>query len=102
MDATRITKKRQERRLSVPELAQQLGVAKTTVYRWESGYIEKISVDRLIQIAKILETNPAYLMGWSDEDDSDEESSKECFRVNRELSSEERKLIERYIETLLD
>lgn len=101
MDATRITRKRNERNMSVTEFATRLGVAKTTVYRWESGYIEKISVDRLIQIAQVLETSPSYLMGWGDEDETEEDSSKECFTVPQKLSPDDRSKVEAYIQDLL-
>lgn len=100
MDATRITRKRNERKMSVTEFATRLGVAKTTVYRWESGYIEKISVDRLLQIAEVLDASPAYLMGWSDDEEEEEDSSKECFFVPQKLSATDRLRIEDFIQEL--
>ncbi|HHT20574.1 MAG TPA: helix-turn-helix transcriptional regulator [Tissierellia bacterium] len=98
MDASRIVQKRIERGVSAPDMARRLGVAKSTIYRYESGAIEKMPVGRLIQIAKILETTPAYLMFWTDEDEADESSIKECFEVPRRLTAKERHLISRQLD----
>lgn len=101
MDASRITQKRMERGMSIPELARRLGVAKSTIYRYESGMIEKMPVETLIQIAEILETSPAYLMFALDEDEEEQSSTKECFPVTRKLSSQERKQVTEIIEQIL-
>jgi len=101
MIASRMIEKRLERGLSVPELARRLGVAKTTVYRYESGAIEKMPVERLIEIAGILDTSPAYLMFGLEEADDTESSVKECFMLSRRLNETERKKVEQYLTRLL-
>lgn len=101
MDASRIVQKRIERGISAPEMARRLGVAKSTIYRYESGAIEKMPVERLVRIAEILETTPSYLMFWSDDEEEDESSIKECFEVARRLSAKERHLIEVQLEELI-
>ncbi|WP_301537931.1 XRE family transcriptional regulator [Streptococcus equi] len=58
--------RRLEVNVSVEELAKKLGVSKTTIYRYEKGEILKVPTEVLEKISKILNTNPAYFMGWSD------------------------------------
>jgi transcriptional regulator with XRE-family HTH domain len=48
------------------KVAEQLGVDRTTYYRYESSYIEKLPVTIVAPLAKALKTSPAYLMGWDD------------------------------------
>lgn len=49
--------------MSVDELARRIGKDRSTVYRYESGGIDKVSVDMLEPLAAALETTPAYLLG---------------------------------------
>lgn len=60
----RLKFRRKEIGLSAESVAEQLGVSPATIYRYENGDIEKVPVDRLAELAKILRTTPAYLMGW--------------------------------------
>lgn len=60
----RIKARRIELGLSVEELAKRLGKNRTTVYRYETGYIENLPIDILEPIAEALQTTPQYLMGW--------------------------------------
>lgn len=50
--------------LSAERVAEMLGVSPATIYRYENGDIEKVPGDRLGTIARVLQTTPAYLMGW--------------------------------------
>ena len=36
------------------------------IYRYESNYIEKMPTTILEPLAKVLQTTPAYLMGWEE------------------------------------
>lgn len=62
----KLKQRRQEMNVSVDELAQKLNVSRTTIYRYEKGEISKMPTDTLEKIARILNTTPAYFMGWSD------------------------------------
>ena len=59
--------RRKEIGLSAEQVAEALEISPATVYRYESGDIEKLPGDRLIPLARVLRTTPAYLMGWNDE-----------------------------------
>lgn len=64
----RIKNRRKELGLSVGDLAKKIGKNRATIYRYESSYIENMPTTVLEPIAKALNTTPAYLMGWVDEE----------------------------------
>ena len=63
----RIKQRRKELKMSANELGIKLGVNRSTIVRYESGYIEKLPIEILEPIAKALHTTPAYLMNWEEE-----------------------------------
>lgn len=60
----RMKERRKELGLSAEYVAERLGVSPATIYRYEKGDIEKMPGNILEPISKILNTTPAYLMGW--------------------------------------
>lgn len=65
----RMRQRRKEIGLSADQVAERLGVDRTTLYRYERGAISKVPSDVLAKVAQILFTSPAYLMGLSVETD---------------------------------
>lgn len=63
----RIKKRRKELGLSAEQVADKLGVSPATIYRYESNDIVNMRIDKLEPIADILNTSPAYLMGWEED-----------------------------------
>ena len=59
----RIKDIRTSRKISVDYLARELGVSKTTIYRYEDSTIEKIPVKIFDQLCLLLNVTPAELMG---------------------------------------
>ena len=59
----RIKNIRKTKKISVDYLAKELGVSKTTIYRYEDSTIEKIPVSIFDQLCVLLEVTPAELMG---------------------------------------
>lgn len=62
----RMKQRRKELGFSAEKVAERLGVSPATIYRYERGDIEKVPGDSLGGLAKILQTTPAYLMGWEE------------------------------------
>lgn len=58
----RIKRLRKEKRISVIEIANAIGVSRSNFYRYESGEIENLPYKTLIPIANILGVSPAYLL----------------------------------------
>ena len=59
----RIKNIRKSKKISVDYLASELGVSKTTIYRYEDSTIEKIPVNIFDQLCMLLDVTPAELMG---------------------------------------
>ena len=59
----RIKETRKSKKISVEYLAKELGVSKTTIYRYEDSTIEKIPVKIFDQMCQLLDITPAELMG---------------------------------------
>ena len=52
--------------LTLEQIAQQVGVGKSTVRKWETGFIENMRRDKIAKLATALHTTPSYLMGWEE------------------------------------
>ncbi|XIN06589.1 XRE family transcriptional regulator [Enterococcus faecium] len=63
----RMKLRRKELNLSADVVAEKLGVSRSTIFRYEKGDIEKLPTNILEDIAEVLKTTPAFLMGWEDE-----------------------------------
>ena len=66
--AQRIKELRQARGLTLEQVADVVGVGKSTVRKWETGMIANMRRDKIADLAKALGTTPAYLMGWEEEE----------------------------------
>lgn len=58
---------RTRRNMSAETLGKLIGVSKTTIYRYESGETDKMPVEVVRKLAKILNVSPLYIMGIEDE-----------------------------------
>ncbi len=65
--AQRIRDLRISQNLTLEQVANEVGVGKSTVRKWETGMIANMRRDKIAVLAKALHTTPAYLMGWVDE-----------------------------------
>ena len=65
--AQRIKDLRVSQNLTLEQVANEVGVGKSTVRKWETGMIANMRRDKIASLAKALHTTPAYLMGWIDE-----------------------------------
>ena len=75
--AQRIKALRQEKGLTLEQVAEVVGVGKSTVRKWETGMIANMRRDKIADLAKALGTTPAYLMGWKEENVEKESSPSE-------------------------
>ena len=61
-------KRRKELGLSLEDVAKALNVNRSTILRYESKSIEKMPIDVIPPLARILKCSPEYLMGWEDDE----------------------------------
>jgi len=65
----RIKSKRDEKGYSLQEVADKIGVTKSTVQRYEAGLIERVKLPVIAAIGDALGINPAWLLGKVDSPD---------------------------------
>ena len=62
----RIAERRKALGLTLEDIAQEIGVSKSTVSRYESGTFESIKLPVIEAIARVLHVNPSWLIGKTD------------------------------------
>ncbi len=90
--AQRIKKLRKEKGLTLEQVANIVGVGKSTVRKWETGMIANMKRDKIAALANALGTTPAFLMGWS-------ESEKNLSPSEETLTEGEKLWLELYRKT---
>lgn len=102
----RIRDLRAKHGLTLDQVAQCVGVGKSTVRKWETGMIENMRRDKIAKLAAALHTTPAYLMGWDDNADESADSVEAVEHQNiikiagRDGSYEERRLTDEQLAAL--
>lgn len=61
---SRLKEKRHALHLTLADVAKAVGVSRQTLSRYETGVIVNIPSDKIEALAQVLQTTPAYLMGW--------------------------------------
>ena len=62
----RIKQRRSELDMTQGDIARQIGVAVSTIQRYEKGQIEKIKLPVIEAIARVLQVEPSWLIGKTD------------------------------------
>lgn len=63
---SRIKNAREGKRITQEELGKACGTTKQTIFKYETGLVTNIPLDRLEKIADALDVSPASLMGWKE------------------------------------
>lgn len=64
METGKLLKQRRlQLKLTLEEVGNAVGVGKSTVKKWEDGYIANMKRDKIAALAKILQISPAIIMG---------------------------------------
>lgn len=66
--SNKIKTRRLELELTLEEVAQAVGVGRSTVQRWESGLIKNMGRDKIAALAKVLQISPVELVPMSGAD----------------------------------
>lgn len=61
-----LKERRLELSLTMLDVAKMVGVSEGTISRWESGDIKNMRRDKIVLLAKALQTSPAKIMGWEE------------------------------------
>lgn len=78
----RLKHARERKGMTLAELGKRIGKTEATVQRYESGNIKNLKNETIELIAKTLNINPAYLMGWTDNIDHTIQGAEETTDYN--------------------
>lgn len=70
-----INQKRKEKKLTLEEVGNLVGVGKSTVRKWEKGMIENIGRDNIVKLSKALDISPLSLLGIIEKENNNQSSS---------------------------
>lgn len=62
---SRIKQRRLELSLTLQDIATEIGVARSTIQRYENGTIENLKLPVIEAIARVLEVEPSWILGKS-------------------------------------
>jgi len=63
-----LKERRKQLKMTLEEVAEIVGVGRSTVRKWENGDIENIGRSNIVKLAKALRVTPYYIMGIEEED----------------------------------
>lgn len=84
---TKIRELREARGMSLEDVAKLCGTTRQAIYKYENEIVTNIPYDRIILLAKALNTTPSQLFGWEENKkiSPDEEGLTEGEKVMLEL-----------------
>lgn len=65
----RIKLLREKNSMTQTEIANKIGIATQTIFKYEKNIVTNIPLDNIEALAKIFDVSPCYLMGWIDNPD---------------------------------
>lgn len=95
-----IAQRRKELGLTLEEVGKACGVGKSTVKKWEDGFISNMKRDKIAALAAILKVSPLDLIGETTEAETKKqpapelsETDREALELFRQLGEDDKKLI---------
>ncbi|MDO4814745.1 MAG: helix-turn-helix transcriptional regulator [Gemella sp.] len=61
---SRIKELRLKNDLTLEELGNRTNISRQNIHKYEQGIISNIPKEKIVSIAKTLNTSPSYLCGW--------------------------------------
>ena len=79
----RIRNRRNELGLTLEDVANAVGVGKSTVRKWEMGMIKNMRRDKIAALAKVLQLNPSDLIDTATEQYEFDLTPHECTHIRK-------------------
>lgn len=83
-----IEHRRKELGLTMEEVANKVGVSKSTVKKWESGYIKNMRRDKMALLAEALQISPMDLLDDTSDDSQGYYSDPDVVALAEELRTD--------------
>ena len=83
--ANKIKARRQELGLTLEDVAQAVGVGRSTVRKWETGMIKNMGRDKIAALAKVLQISPVELVPMPNQTRSEDDERLEALHQNPRL-----------------
>lgn len=94
----RIKRRREEMNISVAEIAEQTGLSRATIHRYESGDIKRLKLPVIESIAEMLNVTPEWIIGKTD----DRHQAMPLYDVQHEGSTDIKYILENLSEFILE
>jgi transcriptional regulator with XRE-family HTH domain len=104
----KIKELRLAKKMTLEQVADIVGVGKSTVRKWETGMIANMKRDKIALLAKALSTTPAHLMGWKEDEKLQPkevalaEYEDILLKALRRVPEDKREAVTHAIQTVLD
>ena len=69
----RIALAREQRNMTLEEVARLCETTKQTIFKYENGIVTNIPYDKIVLLSKALDVSPSYLFGWDEKKSSPSE-----------------------------
>ena len=69
----RIRIAREQRDLTLDEVAQRCNTTKQTIFKYENEIVTNIPYDKIVLLSNALDVSPSYLFGWEEKKNSPSE-----------------------------
>lgn len=98
----RIAKRREELNITQTQLAKKLGYKdRTSISKMEKA--DNMGLDRVEKVAKALNCEPSYLMGWEDVPDvADVSDHVKLITLYNKLTDEQKKIVMSLMESMIN
>lgn len=100
----RIKRRREQLGMSQQELAEKAGFATRTAISKIENNANGMTQTKLAAVAKALQTTPAYLMGWEEDEPASEESEtdRQFFDMFKSMTPEEKDLFYGIMKSIIE
>ena len=79
----RIKQRRKQLGLTLDDIAQELGVARSTIQRYENGTIDRLKLPIIEAIARVIAVNPTWICGKTDDMEPEKTPAPESVRTGQ-------------------
>ncbi len=97
----RIKELRTKNGYTMEKLGELVGVTKSTVAKWENGYVDNMRQDKVARLAELFKVSPAYILGYDEPTEEEQERTERFISYYEQLDENQKKIIDNLLTTFL-